>query len=184
LRPGRAWYLLALALVLGGVAWLVLALGAFDSQVNSMRRVPLPQGGQVSLPHSGGYVIYYEGPGADSGTFGSFNVRISPVSPSAVVGSLHGYGATVTYAVGSHRGRAVLSLQVTRPGSFHVTIAGSPPSGSDLAFGPSVAGSIVRIVLPTIALIGGGIALGLVLLIVRIVRRSRQRALFARGMPA
>jgi len=183
LRPGRAWYLLALALLVGGVAWLVLAFGAFDNQVNSMQRVPLPQGGQVSLPHSGGYVLYYEGPGADSGRFGSFNVRISPASPTAVVGSLHEYSATVTYAVGSHRGRAVLSLQVTRPGNFHVAISGSPPSGSDLAFGPSVAGSIVRIVLPTILLIGGGFTLGLVLLIVRIVRRSRQRALFASGVP-
>src|SRR5262249_22268456 len=129
-----------------------------------------------------GYVIYYEGPGADSGRFGFFNVRITPTSPSAVVGSLRAYGATLTYAVGSHRGRAVLSLQVTHQGSFHVAISGSPPSGSDLAFGPRVARSIVGVVLLTILLIGGGIAVGLVILIVRIVRRSRQRALFARGV--
>lgn len=181
-RPGRVWYLLALLLIAGGIAWLVLAVVSFGNQVNSFQRVPLPAGGRVSLATSGGYVIYYEGPGAQSGHFPPFNVRVEPASAGAAVGSLRQYGASVTYGVGGHNGRAVLSLQVTHPGTFTVVTTGAP-AGSDLAFGHSVASSIVKIVVPSVLLIVLGVALGLVILIVRIVRRSRQRAQLARGYP-
>jgi hypothetical protein len=180
IRPGRVWYLLALLLVAGGVAWAVGSFISFGNQVNSLQRVPLPQGGRVNLAHSGGYVLYYEGPGAQSGHFPSFNVRVVPASPGAAVASLRQYVGTVTYAVGGHDGRAVLSLQVTHPGKFTIVAAG-PANGSDLAFGPSVASSIVKIVVPSVLLFLLGVALGLVILVVRIVRRSRQRAQLAPG---
>ena len=175
-RPGRVWYLLALLLIAGGAAWLVASIVSFGNQVNSLQRVPLPQGGRVTLANSGGYVIYYEGPGAQSGRFPSFNVRVEPASPGAAVASLRQYGSTVTYSVGGHHGRAVLAVQVTHPGRFSVVAVGAPANGSDLAFGPSVARSIVKIVVPSLLLFLLGFALGLVVLIVRIVRRSRQRA--------
>ena len=182
-RPGRVWYLLSLLLIAGGVAWLVLAVISFGHQVNSLQRVPLPQGGHITLASSGGYVVYYEGPGAQSGHFGSFHVQVVPASPGAAVASLRQYGSTVTYSVGGHTGRAVLALQVTHGGRFRVVLAGAPTNGSDLAFGPSVASSIVKIVLPSILLFLLGLALALVILILRIVRRSRQRALLAQGYP-
>ena len=87
-RPGRAWYLLALAVFLGGAALLVAGLLGVKGQVDGFQRVPLPQGGQVSLPHSGGYVLYYEAPGAASGQFPSFNVTVAPASPTARAQSL------------------------------------------------------------------------------------------------
>ena len=183
MRPGRVWYLLALLLIAGGVAWLVISFVSFGHQVNSLQRVPLPRGGQVNLAHSGGYVIYYEGPGAQSGQFPPFHVRVQAASAGAVVGSLTQYTAKVTYSVGGHSGRAVLALQVTHPGRFAVLTAGAPSNGSDLAFGSSVASAIVKIVLPSILLFGLGFALGLVILIVRLARRSRQRAQLARGYP-
>jgi hypothetical protein len=182
-RPGRVWYLPALLLIAGAVAWLVVSIVSFGHQVNSLQRVPLPQGGHITLANSGGYVVYYEGPGAQSGHFGSFNVRVEPASAGAAVASLRQYGSTVTYSVGGHHGRAVLALQVTHPGRFTVLLTGAPSNGSDLAFGPSVAGSIVKIVVPSVLLFLLGLALGLVILILRIVRRSRQRALLAQGYP-
>src|SRR5262249_48732467 len=66
-RPGRAWYLAPLAVFIGGVAWVVFGLVSIGNQVNSFPRVPLHAGGAVTLDHSGGYVVYYEGPGARSG---------------------------------------------------------------------------------------------------------------------
>src|SRR5215475_10133472 len=59
-RPGRVWYLAALAVLLAGVAWMVLGLISVSHQVDSFPRVPLPAGGTVVLDHSGGYVVYYE----------------------------------------------------------------------------------------------------------------------------
>lgn len=183
IHPGRAWYLLALLLIAGGIAWLVISFASFDHQVNSLQRVPLPQGGHVNLADSGGYVIYYEGPGAQSGHFASFNVRVEPASPGAAAASLRQYSGTVNYSASGHQGRAVLTLQVTHPGRFAVVVAGSFASGSDLAFGPSLASSIVKIVVPGVLLMVVGFVLGLVILIVRIVRRSRLRAQLARGYP-
>lgn len=79
-KPVRAgpWYLLALAVSLGGAALLVAGLLGVKGQVDGFQRVPLPQGGQVRLAHSGSYVLYYEAPVAASGQIPSFNVTVAP----------------------------------------------------------------------------------------------------------
>src|SRR6516164_3216049 len=163
-RPGRAWYLLALAVFLSGAAWLIFGLLGVKGQVDGFQRVPLPQGGLVSLQHSGGYVLYYEAPGAASGQFPSFNVTIVPASPAARAQSLRPYAADVNYSFGSRQGRAVLTLQISHPGTFRVVTTGAPTvaGGSDLAFGSTIAGGIVGTVLisvlPIVLGIAGGIA--------------------------
>ena len=175
IRPGRIWYLLPLAVLLGGVAWIVFGLTSIGSEINSFERAPLPAGGVVSLNHSGGYVIYYEGPGAKSGQIPGFHVRIVPAASSPQMGSLKTYSGSLTYSFGSHQGRAVLTLQVARGGRFLVEPFGAP-SHSDLAFGSSIAGGIVGIVLGSLALIFTGVAIAIVLLVIRIVKTRRARA--------
>jgi hypothetical protein len=151
----------------GGVAWLVLSFLSFVHQVDSMPRVPLPQGGQVSLTHSGGYVIHYEGPHA-----ATLNVRMAPASAVASFRPYGSPGTTLTYSVGSHHGQATFTLQITHPGTFSVQAAGAP-AGSDLAFGPSLAGGIVKGVVGGVLLIVLAFLLSMVIFIVRIVRRRR-----------
>ncbi len=177
-RPGRIWYLAGVVLLLAGVAWLVFGFVSLSSKVDSFSRVPLPAGGTVTLNHSGGYVVYYEGAGAASGRIPRFDVRISPVAPPAAVGSLRSYAASVTYTIGAHQGRAVLTLQVVHPGKFLVEASGAAASagGSDLAFGSSIAGSIVGIVVLSIGLIFLGIAVTIILFIIRFTRTRRARA--------
>jgi hypothetical protein len=178
-RPGRVWYLAAVVLVLAGVAWLVFGFVSLRGKVDAFSRVPLPAGGTVSLTHSGGYVVYYEGAGAASGHIPRFNVRIAPVAPPATVGGLQSYAGAVSYTIGVHQGRAVLTLQVLHPGRFLVAPSGASAlagTGSDLAFGTSIAGSIVGIVLPSIGLIFLGIAGAVVLFIIRLTRTRRVRA--------
>ena len=177
-RPGRIWYLVSIAAILGGIAWVAFGFVPLSGRIDSFARVPLPAGGTVTLNHSGGYVVYYEGAGANSGQIPSFNVRIAPAAPPAAVGSQQTYGSSVNYAIGAHQGRAVLTLQVVHPGKFLVepTGASAVASGSDLAFGQSIGGSIVGIVLPTIGLILLGIASGIILFIIRLTRTRRARA--------
>ena len=160
---------------LGGVAWLVIGLVSLGHQIDSFPRVPLPAGGAVTLNHGGGYVIYYEGPGAKSGQIPGFHVRIVPAASSPQMGSLKTYSGSLTYSFGSHQGRAVLTLQVARGGRFLVEPFGAP-SHSDLAFGSSIAGGIVGIVLGSLALIFAGIVAAIVLLVIRIVKTRRARA--------
>lgn len=45
----------------------MFGLVSVSSKIDSLARVPLPAGGNVVLNHSGGYVVYYEGPGAGTG---------------------------------------------------------------------------------------------------------------------
>jgi hypothetical protein len=129
------------------------------------------------LDRSGGYVVYYEGPGASSGRVPSFNVRISPAAPPAAVGSLRRYTSSVTYSFRAHQGRAVLTLQVVHPGRFLVEPSGAPavPGGSDLAFGSSIAGRVVGTVLPSAGLIFLGIIGAIVVGIIRMTRVRRAR---------
>jgi hypothetical protein len=86
----------------------------------------------------------------------------------------------VTYNLNGLNGRAVLTLQVRHPGKFLVVAPGAPPGGAHLAFGSSVAQGIVHIVLPTILLVLAGIAGGIVIFVVRLVKRSSRRR---QGLP-
>ena len=176
-RPGRIWYLVPALLIVGGIAWVVFGFVSLSSKVDSFARVPLPAGGAVTLNHSGGYVVYYEGPGANSGQIPSFRVQIAPTAPPAAVRRLRSYTASVTYTIGVHQGRAVLTLQVVHPGKFLVIpSAAGAAAGSDLAFGSSVAGGIVGTVLISIGLIFLGIIVAIVLFIIRLTRTRRARA--------
>jgi hypothetical protein len=177
-RPGRVWYLLALAVFLGGVALLVAGLLGVKGQVDGFQRAPLPQGGQVSLDHSGGYVLYYEAPGAADGQIPSFNVTVAPASADAVAKSLKPYAADVNYTFGSREGRAVLTLQVSHPGTFRVVATGAPAvaGGSDLAFGSSIVGGIAGTAVGGGLLMVLGVAGGITLFVIRYVRTSRRRA--------
>ena len=177
MRPGRIWYLVALAFFAAGLAWLIVGIVSLGNTVNDLQRVPLPAGGTISLGHSGGYTVYYEGPGAENGNIPSYNIHIIPASPGAGVPSLTRYGSTVTYNIGSHHGRAVLTLHITGPGKFRVTATatGTPAPGADLAFGGSIASGVVGVLLPGVPLMIIGVLGAVLLLVIRIVRKRSLR---------
>jgi hypothetical protein len=177
LRPGRIWYLVALLVFAGAVAWLVLGIASAVHSVSSMQRVPLPAGGTISLSHSGSYVVYYEGPGAQDGHLQGFHVQVSGASPGAAASSLTQYQASVTYNLSGHVGRAVLVLVVTHPGRFRVTPSSVPPAeaSGDLAFGPSIGGGIVRAVAIGVPIMGLAFIGAVAVFIIRIARKSSRR---------
>jgi hypothetical protein len=176
-RPGRIWYVVALAALGAGLAFLAYGLISLFGTIDGLQRVPLPGSGTVTLTHSGGYTIYYEGRGSQNGNIPSFDVHVAPASPGAAVASLAHYGSTVTYNIGSHEGRAVLSMPVTSPGSFAVTTTGTAPGNADIAIGGSVGSGITRTLLPALPLIILGFAGGVVVLVLRISGKgAAQRA--------
>jgi hypothetical protein len=174
LRPGRLWYLVSLVIFAAGIAWLIVGFTSVVSQINSMARVQLPNGGTVSLSHSGSYLVYYEGPGSQGGTLPSFNVQVAPAS---AVASLTPYRTNVTYNFSSHSGRAVLTLNVRHPGSFRVTASDVPAvaDGSDLAIGANLGRGIVGTVVPSVLLMVVSVIGGLLVFIIRLVRKSNMR---------
>jgi hypothetical protein len=174
LRPARAWYWVALVVFLAGMGWLGGGLYLVAERVDSFQRVALPGKGEVSLDHSGGYVIHYEGPGAEAGNIPEFTVNVTPRSASAAVQGLEPYESGLTYSFGSREGRAVLTLQVASPGTFLIEAPDAPATSGDssLAIGSSIAGRIVGIAVSSAVLmvvaVGGAIAIA-------IVRRRRRR---------
>jgi hypothetical protein len=172
-RPGRIWYVLSLAVLAAGIAWLVFGLVSVVSAVDGLQRVPVPGHGTVNLTHGGGYTIYYEGPGARNGRISPFHVNVVPSSAGAAVASLTQYRSSVTYNFGSRNGRAVLSLQVKHPGRFEVTTTGAEPPNADIAIGAGIGSSIVNALLPSIPLIILGFGASLLILIFRSVTKRR-----------
>jgi hypothetical protein len=179
-RPGRIWYLVALAVFVAGLAWLIVGIVSFGNTFNDLQRVPMPAGGTIRFSSSGDYTVYYEGPGSQSGNIPKYDINVAPASPGAAVSGLTQYGSSVTYNIGNHHGRAVLTLHVKKPGTFKVTARGPQGIGADLAFGGSISSGIVGILLPGVPLmVIGGLA-ALLLLIIRIARkRSLQRQPYA-----
>ena len=91
--------------------------------------------------------------------------------------SLTPYRTNVTYNFGSHSGRAVLTLNVTHPGTFRVSASDVPAiaDGSDLAIGSNLGRGIVGTVVPSVLLIVLSAIGGLLVLIIRLVRKSNMR---------
>ena len=174
LRPGRVWYWVALLVFVAGMAWLALGLVLLNDRIDSFERVAVPGSGEVSLDHSGEYVIYYEGPGAAEGNVPPFDVTVNPAAAPAAVQSLDFYsGVGLNYSFFGREGRAVLTLEVTQPGRFLIeATTDAPVVASSLAVGSSIAGDFVRIGLPsaiaTVAAIGGAI-------VIASVRHSRAK---------
>ena len=179
LRPGRVWYWVALLVFLAAMAWLGLGLVLLNDRIDSFQRVAAPGSGEVSLDHSGDYVIYYEGPGAAEGNVPPFNITVTPVSAPAAVQSLDPYTTSVSYSFGSREGRAVLTLEVAQPGTFVIEATDAPgvAGGSSLAVGSSIAGDIVRGVVPSAIATMAAISGAIVIAIVRHSRAKRVRSL-------
>jgi hypothetical protein len=175
LRPGRVWYLVALAVIVAGVAWLLVGLAAFNGRIDSFQRVALPGDGEITLAHSGGYVIYYEGPGAAAGNAPALTVRLRPLSASAAVQGITPAGS-FSFSFGSHADTAVLNLQIAHPGRFLLQArAPAAPAGSHVAVGSGVGGSLVHVIVPFIALIVVGVCGVVAVAFIRGSRASRGR---------
>ena len=173
--PGRVWYWVALAVFLAGVAWAVIVLVVLFGQLNSFPRVPDPGQGVISLTHSGGYVIYYEGPGASNGNVPAGDVRVTALSGSAPV-KITSFSGSITYQIGSRDGSAVANLQIAAPGRFlvQVTSSGAPP-GSHIAIGSNLSGGILAAVIPSVILGLAAIVGAIVVAVVRHTRITRAR---------
>ncbi len=176
LRPARAWYWAALVVFLAGVAWAALMSVMLIGRVDAFPRVPDPGKGAISLTHSGGYLIYYEGPGASNGNAPAGGVLVTPLSGSAAVQSIRSYSGSLTYQFGHREGTAVASLQIAHPGRFLVRATSSAaPAGSDLAVGSNISGGIAAIVLPSLVLVLAGIGGAIAIAIIRHSRAKRAR---------
>jgi hypothetical protein len=131
IRPARVWYLVAGALMVGAVVWLVagvvLGLGSFVRQVDRFQRVPIPGQGEVRFDEPGRYTVYYEGPAAGDETVAipSFRLSVVPVGGGQEL-TVRPYEEASLYTSGNHSGRAVGTVQIDQPGKYLLRTEGEP----------------------------------------------------------
>ena len=164
------------------VAWIASGVGAFFDQIDDFQRVPLGEEAPVTFTGTGGYTLYYEGPGADDSDYfygpSDFSVEIAPVDGRPL--RLSDYDADVTYAHDGREGRALYSFQIDDPGTYVVSSTSPPGEVGELAVGRGLGRRLVGPIVGGIALglwsVGGGIGIILLTALRRRDARRRQAA--------
>jgi hypothetical protein len=177
--PSKVGYLVGAAVVAIGVAgaivWGALGFTSFSHQVDGFQRVSANGQGEVTFDEPGGYVIYYEAPGADEGDVPAGQASLTPGGSggSGEPVTLETYDSSLSYANGDHAGQAVLTFQIDRPGTY--VLESTSDGDGELAVGHSIAGKLVTTIVGALALGGLGLVVGAVILIVTAVRRRNAR---------
>ncbi|WP_024800463.1 hypothetical protein [Nocardia sp. BMG51109] len=188
ITPSTGWYVFAALLVVAGIAGAV-AIGVTgllrsSNTVDDFQRVSIPGSGDVHLTETGGHTVYFEYPGATADVFeGGVNVRL--IDPDGGTVALRDYSSSLTYDLGGHEGRAGFSFDAPAPGTYHLVTQGD--SGVTAAVGSGIGGSLGTTVVLALGVGVAGVALGIIVFIVVLVRRgaSRRRLgpAFGRGGP-
>jgi hypothetical protein len=156
-------------MLVASVVWFAVGLtlipGSSGRQIADLQRVPIPGQGQVTLTEPGKYVVYYEGPGADSAdTIPAFSASIEGQT-KARFGE---YSSGLTYDFEGRSGRAVKTFEIDQPGTFQVrTEAEVEGTQATLAIGPSIAGGVMPGLVAPLVLFLAGLALAAVIAIAR-----------------
>jgi hypothetical protein len=183
IRPSRLWYWIPGLVLVASVVWfavgLTLLLGSTNHQIEELQRVPLPGQGQVTLTEPGKYVLYYEGPGADSEeTIPAFSVSIEGQTKAR----FGDYSSGLTYDVEGRSGRAVKTFEIDEPGTFLVrTESEVEGTQASLAIGPSIAGGVLPGIVAPLVVFLAGAAVAAVIAIARNRARSQLTAPGATG---
>jgi hypothetical protein len=171
-RPSRLWFPIAGVLFAGMLACIFGAVSGFvavSHRVDAFPRVPVPGQSRVTL-QSGGYLVYFEGPGSDRPA----RLLLRDAVTGQAVAIRDESGATERYTIGRHSGRSVARFTITRPGRY--LLAASPDGGpgpADVAVGQGLGDGLVAGVL---LIIGGVFCFvgGLLIVIFTVIRRRRK----------
>jgi hypothetical protein len=177
--------------ILTGAAVVLIIVGAVVaathslSKVDNFQRVKVSDGsGTLHFDHTGGYVAYYESDTVRNSTreVPLIPVRLTdPSGTSKVLTTKYGDRSDgkiklLHYDYHGHQGLAMWQFHIDTPGTYQVELGGNTRAAPDavVAFGESIAAGV--------AVAGGLIGLGVILLIagiitliVGLVRRSRHK---------
>ncbi|MEA2901156.1 MAG: hypothetical protein QOH36_1043 [Actinomycetota bacterium] len=182
--PSKKGYWLGAAIIVvagvGAIVWFGLGFTRFSDRIDGFQRVPTNSQGEVTFDDTGGFVIYFEGPGASEGEIPTGQAQLTPVGGGDPV-ALDDYKSDFTYDLNGHEGVAVLTFDIDQPGPY--LLESESEGEGELAVGRSVAGTLVTSVVGGLALGGLGLVAGVVVLIVTAVRRRGARPKNAPWIP-
>jgi len=176
--------ILALLLLGGGIALIVVGVTSYNDRIEDFQRFEL-QGvpGAVELDDPGGYSVYFE---PDDDTLDlSFAYRDPPVLVQVFDDDervdVEEYDSEVTYEVSGRRGVGLYTFSADEPGTYTITVAGA--SGGvgaaeglgDIAVGRGIGTRLAGSLVAGISLLALAPLVGALLAIATFLRRSRAR---------
>ncbi|HJQ60939.1 MAG TPA: hypothetical protein VJ890_28805 [Vineibacter sp.] len=180
--PSRAWYVLAVAIVIGAlVAAVWLAVARVGTVGAGLTQIVVPGGADLQLVARGTYTIFHERTSQVDGRLYSggdvAGLRVAVWSSGAGRNvTLRPAAARSTYNIGGRSGVSLLVFEVDAPGLYRLTAAyddGRTQPQVVLAVGTGLFSGVLAI----IALSGGialaGTAVALLIFIVVLLRRRR-----------
>ncbi|CAN5527678.1 hypothetical protein BH18ACT1_BH18ACT1_11980 [soil metagenome] len=177
--------ILALLLLGGGIALIVVGVTSYNDRIEDFQRFEL-QGvpGSVELDDTGGYSVYFEPDDDGVGLSSAYRdppvlVQVRDAGGEPV--DVEEYDSEVTYEVSGRRGVGLYTFSADEPGTYTITVAGA--SGGvgaaeglgDIAVGRGIGTRLAGSLVAGISLLALGPLVGALLAIATFLRRSRAR---------
>lgn len=176
------WYygLAVLIILIGFVAFAVYLFSAASSMESGLMQMTAPGNAELDLKEPGEYTIFYESQSYFNGsvynTAGQMPGLQISVSEKASGQSLPTVAATgTTYSIGSRTGQSITAFTVERPGIYWInaTYPNGPGPEVILAVGRGFMEGIFSLVIVSMLLLFGSIAIATVITIVTYTRRRK-----------
>lgn len=174
-RPSTAGYwvgaLVAVLTTLSALGWGAFAFLGWQAQVEDFPRLTAPGTATVSVTETGTRFVYLE---HDRSTAVPSVPDVTVTGPSGAEVPVTAYRAEMRYDVPNDANRigdAVLTFQADEPGTYQVTVT-DVAQGTALAVGHDLVRGWGPQVVGSVALLLGGLLLGLILVIVTAARRA------------
>ncbi|MBK8470611.1 MAG: hypothetical protein WAR57_15330 [Candidatus Phosphoribacter sp.] len=174
-RPSTAGYwvgtLVAVLTTLSALGWGAFAFLGWQAHVEDFCRLTDPGTAAVSVTRTGARFVYLE---HDRTTAPPSVLPVTVTGPSGVEVPLTAYRAELRYDVPNNPNRvgdAVLTFPADEPGTYAIFVA-DIDEGTAVAVGDDLLRTWAPQVVGSVALLLGGLLLGLILVIVTAVRRA------------
>ena len=174
-RPSRAWYWVAAAIVLlgvaAGIAWGTLATLRAHEQAQDLPRTGLPGRLEVRATAGDSTLVFFEGEGKPSPE----DLGLTVTGPDGSQVPVRPYDVRMEYEIAGWTGTPVASFSAPSTGTYSIAAQKSSRAG-DISVGDNFLRAQVVDIVGALALIGASITLGLVIVVVIILRRSQLSA--------
>ena len=169
-KPSSAWYVLGALIAAGGLViglvWGFMTYTGYRDDIQAFDRIQAPGTEQLVLDE-GAQTIYVEG------TSEAAAGDVTVTAPDGTAVPTSDYFGDVRYdAPDGSVGKAFATISVPAAGAYQVGVQGV--SGT-IAIGPGVTGSMIASVLGAMFLAFGSLAVGVVIIVVVALRRSKAK---------
>jgi hypothetical protein len=175
-------YFLAVMIVIAGFGFFTYYIINGISDVGSDTvQVVVPGGADLDLSKVGEYTVFYESRSFANGKFYSTGEQINGLQIRVVenatgrILAVYPPSANFRYSLGSRTGQSVMAFQVDRPGVYRINASYASGRGPEvvLAVGSGFGWRIMSLVLSSLAIVFGSIAIAAIIAVTTYLGRKK-----------